>query len=167
MPVDEVRVRLADPNDEARVAAMARALSRDARVRRFMGGIRAEGASDELVRETRGGPDEIALVAEVGPALVGEAYAARIGARSAEAAFVVAEGQRHRGVGTRLFSAMVNELRARGITSMRIETFADNREMLSLISESGLPARLHHVDGTIVATLQLGSSSDGESRCES
>jgi hypothetical protein len=68
-----------------------------------MGGVSRGFAIEELCREVRSGGADFALIAE-NPSgeIVGEAYAAILSAREAEAAFVVRDPDQHHGVGTAL-----------------------------------------------------------------
>jgi acetyltransferase len=151
-----IRIRPAGVGDERGVAAMARALSRNSIRRRFLAVVAPEVAADELRRETRCEASAIALVAEdAGGAIVGEAYAASLGATCVEAAFVVADRVQHQGIGTRLFGALVRTLSERGVRTMLLETLADNAEMVDLVRTSGLPHTMHRVDDSIEITVEL------------
>jgi GNAT superfamily N-acetyltransferase len=151
-----IRVRPAMPDDDRRVAALGRGLSADSLRRRFLGAVSRDFAVGELVRETGCGACEIAFVAEdVDGIAVGEAYAVLIDATSAEAAFVVADGSQHHGVGTLLFDAVVRGLAARGVQTMILETHVRNAAMLGIVRASGLSYGLRGADGTVEIMVHL------------
>lgn len=151
-----IRIRPARAGDERSVAAMARTLSRNSIRRRFLAAVAPEAAVDELSREARCEASAIALVAEDDQgAIVGEAYAASLGATCVEAAFVVVDQQQHHGIGTQLFGALVRALSERGVRTMVLETLADNAEMLDLVRTSGLPHTMHRVERSVEITVEL------------
>jgi GNAT superfamily N-acetyltransferase len=157
IPPGSVRVRIAGPGDEQRVAAMAQTLSPGSICRRFLGAIPRDIAIEELRRETRSETDAVAFVAEdTDGTIVGEAYAALIDDDCAEAAFVVADRSQHHGIGKRLFSAVVRELAARGVHAMHIETSARNTDMQHLVDDSSLPYTQQRFDDTVIITLHIG-----------
>ena len=140
---------------------MARALSQDSIHRRFMGVVPRDVAVDELSREIRAGTDEVAFVAEgADGTILGEAYATLLNNDCAEAAFVVADRSQHHGIGTMLFGAVVGELAARGVHTMRIETLAQNTEMLGLVSDSKLAYTQQRLDDTVVMTLRIPAGAE-------
>lgn len=155
-PPDAIRVRMAQPGDEERIAAMARTLSQDSICRRFMAFITRDAAAAELRRETRCTGREVALVAEdADGAIVGQAYAAPLDDDSAEAAFIVSDRSQHHGVGGLLFAGVVRELAAQGVRTMRIEMLAENLNMLRLVEDSKLTFTRQRIDGTIELLIQL------------
>lgn len=150
-----IRIRPARSSDDQGIEAMARALSRESLRRRFLAGIARDVAAGELRDEAHRAGD-VALIAEAADGtIVGEAYAALLGGKAAEAAFVVADPYQHQGLGTRLFAAVVRELQRRGVESLQIETLAQNREMLGLVEESGLPHAGSRTGGTVQIALRL------------
>jgi len=152
-----VHVRPATPRDAERVAAMAHWCSRRTISLRFMGGVSESAAIDELEREVRAAaPLGEAFVAETGAGeLIGEAYAARSGPDEAEVAFVVADRWQHHGVGTALFAALLERMRAEHIHAVWAETSSDNLPMLLLLRDTGLASREEHDGGTVRIHLQL------------
>jgi RimJ/RimL family protein N-acetyltransferase len=57
--------------------------------------------------------------------------------RTAEVAFVVQDGWQNRGLGTRLFSELLQAARLNGVERFRAWVLADNRRMLDLIGRFG------------------------------
>jgi L-amino acid N-acyltransferase YncA len=152
-----ILVRPAAAGDAARIDALVRSLSADSIVRRFMGGVSRDVAAAELRRELRSTGGEFALVAEnVAGEIVGEAYAATVGPREAEAAFVVRDREQHHGVGSALMAALVAELRRRGVRTLHADTAPENVPMLALLHEGALPLHACYQTGCIHATLQIG-----------
>lgn len=153
-----IQVRRATAGDADRIDALVRALSPDSMVRRFMGGVSRNVAVEELRREIEGRGADFALVAENSRGeIVGEAYAAIVSARDAEAAFVVRDREQHHGVGTALLHSMIDELRARGIRTLHADTLPANVPMLALLHEGGFPMQERFLDGGVHVTLQIGA----------
>lgn len=152
-----VHVRPATPADADGVAAMTHWCSRRTISLRFMGGMSERSAVLELEREIRAAaPLGEAFVAETaGGELVGEAYAARSGPDEAEVAFIVADRWQHHGVGTALFAALLDRLRAEHINAVWADTSGTNIAMLHLLRDTGLPAREERDGDTVRVHLQL------------
>lgn len=68
----------------------------------------------------------------------------------AEVAIVVAHGQHHRGVGTILLDALGRIARAKGLRYFIADVLAENREMQTVLTDSGWPCR-RHLDGSVVS----------------
>ena len=135
-------VRPARPDDDERIAALVRGLSRQTLRLRFMGAMAESAVVAELQREAHAAePFGESFVAETPDGvLVGHAFAARGPGNEAEVAFVVADPWQHHGVGTALFSALLGRLRAEGVHAVWAETFFDNLPMVKLLRDTGLPA---------------------------
>jgi acetyltransferase len=86
----------------------------------------------------RAGDDEL---------IVGVARYDRAGDDRAEIALIVEDRVQHHGIGSALFWALVDAARKRGIVTLTAEVLAENRRMLRLLRESGLPMRSRR-DGT-------------------
>ncbi len=137
---------------------MVRDLSAQTIRLRFMGGVSREMALAEVRHEILSGTaDGHVFIAEVGPGkLIGEAFAARVGEREAEIAFVVCDEWQHLGVGTLLLRALLERLCSEGILTAYAETTWSNSAMLNLLHDSGLPV-VEEIQGggTIRARLDL------------
>jgi GNAT superfamily N-acetyltransferase len=152
-----IRVRPARPEDVGGVGAMARSLSPQSVRSRFMGSVSREFAIEALRHEIVAGHAEgEAFVAEDdGGTIVGEAYAAYLNPTEAEAAFVVSDAWQHHGVGTALRSALFDQLRSEGVKAVYLETLPENRALLQLVRDAGLPTKERFADGTITIRVEL------------
>ena len=139
---------------------MVATLSRRSLYRRFLHGVAAPAATAELRREVRdAAPHGTAFVAEDPEGrIIGEAYAATIDDGAAEVAFIVAVSWQHHGVGTLLRAALFERLRAEGIGAVYAEVFRENRPMLELLRDSGLPLNEERCeDGILRIRVELRS----------
>lgn len=68
----------------------------------------------------------------------------------AEVSIVVAHGQHHRGVGTVLLNALGRIARANGQHYFIADILAENREMQTVLTDSGWPCR-RQLDGSVVS----------------
>lgn len=76
----------------------------------------------------------------------------------AELALIVEDRVQHHGIGSVLFWALVEAARARGVKALQAEVLAENRRMLRLLRESGLPMQSRRVGTAIRVALDLASS---------
>lgn len=74
----------------------------------------------------------------------------------AELALIVEDRVQHHGIGSVLFWALVDVARARGIKTLVAEVLAENRRMLNLLRESGLPMTARRSGNAIHVELDLG-----------
>jgi acetyl coenzyme A synthetase (ADP forming)-like protein len=81
--------------------------------------------------------DRVALVAELGDAIVGVARYARIGDDDAEVAFVVQDDQQGRGLGTVMLEHLAAIARERGIRRFTAVTMPQNARMLRVFADAG------------------------------
>jgi GNAT superfamily N-acetyltransferase len=156
-----VHIRRARPDDAERLATTVAALSGRSLFRRFLHGVSAPVATAELGREVRDRePHGVAFVAEDADGrIVGEAYAAALDDASAEVAFVVSDRWQHHGVGTLLRSALFDRLRADGIGIVYADTLLENRPMLELLRDAGLPLHEERCqDGIVRVRVELGKT---------
>jgi GNAT superfamily N-acetyltransferase len=75
--------------------------------------------------------------------------------RTAEAAFVVADGWQHRGVGAALFARLARRAREVGVEQLVADTLVGNRAMRDVFRHAGLPMAEHLVDGVVTVTIEL------------
>jgi GNAT superfamily N-acetyltransferase len=113
-------------------------LSPRARYLRFFSG--APPASQAMLRLlTGGGAQTDVLVATVDGVIIGHAMAGdRAGpgsARLTEIGVVVADGHRGRGVGSALVRGLIARAQIRGATALVMEVLAENRQVLTMISD--------------------------------
>ena len=155
-----IHVRRAEARDAVPIDALVRSLSADSIVGRFMGGVSRASAIEELRREVRGDRAEFALIAENSRGtIIGQAYAAMLTPEDAEAAFVVRDREQHHGVGTALLSAVVAELRARGVRALHVDTAPGNVAMLALLHQGKFPMRERYINGSVHVTVQIDGGS--------
>ena len=113
-------------------------LSPRARYLRFFSG--APPASQAMLRLlTGGGTRTDVLVATVDGVIIGHAMAGDRagpgGARLTEIGVVVADGHRGRGVGSALVRGLIARAQIRGATALVMEVLAENRQVLTMISD--------------------------------
>lgn len=148
------RIRDLAPDDRDRLRAGFDALSPTARLMRF--GHEIDELGPEMLDDLMDvdGHDHVALVAvddadPDGPGLgVARFIREPYDAHAAEAAVTVAEGQRGRGVGTALLTALGARAVREGITELRNYVLADNTEMRGVFTDLG--ARTTIEGGAIV-----------------
>jgi GNAT superfamily N-acetyltransferase len=132
------RIRPVRADDAPRIAAFHRALSLETVEFRYFTGLRT---LPPLLLKRFSQPDperDLVLVAEIGDALIALASAHRKpGEDTAEVAFVVADAQQGRGLGTLLLEELAARARSRGIAYFRADTLTRNRAMLRVFHDAG------------------------------
>ena len=73
----------------------------------------------------------------------------------AEVAFAVADDMHHRGIATLLLEHLVSYARSHGITTFTADTLTENKAMLGVFADAGLPVRRRFVDGVYRLTFPL------------
>jgi len=76
----------------------------------------------------------------------------------AEFALIVEDRVQHHGIGSVLFWALVDVARSRGLTTFVAEVLAENRRMLTFLSESGLPMTARRSGNAVHLELDLTAS---------
>ena len=156
-----IRIRPIRPEDASIEASFVRDLSPEAKYFRFMHALN-ELTQDMLVRFTQLDYNrELALIAvlerpgqetELGVAR----YATNPDGVSCEFALVVADAWQHRGIGSRLMTALMEAARQYGFRSMNGEILSGNQSMLELAGDLGFSIRASTEDPNIkVATRRL------------
>jgi GNAT superfamily N-acetyltransferase len=79
----------------------------------------------------------------------------------AEFALIVEDRVQHHGIGSVLFWALVEAAQARGVRTLTADILAENRRMLRLLRESGLPMRSHRAGNAVRVELDLTHSPSG------
>ena len=106
-------------------------------------------------------PGRIALLALAGDEVVGVAsYASEVQGQ-AEVAFAVADHMHNRGVATLLLEHLVSYARSHQITTFTAETLTENKAMLNVFADAGLPVDRHYADGVFKLTFPLPSADAG------
>jgi len=73
----------------------------------------------------------------------------------AEVAFAVADHMHHKGIATLLLEHLVSLARNRHITGFMAQTLNENKAMLSVFADAGLPVERHYAEGVIELTFPL------------
>ncbi len=133
-----VRLRPIRPDDGDALVAFHAGVSADSVYRRFFS-AHPRLSEAEVERFTHVDyADRLAVVAEVGEALIGVARYDRLpGTDEAEGAFVVTDAYQHRGLATSLLEVLAEAAWARGIRVFLAETLSDNHDMLDVFTGSG------------------------------
>lgn len=168
LAADGTMLRLAPPEagDEPAIRAFFQELSPTSLHMRFFGGSRRAAAETaERVCSTsaaQGG----ALIAWHGDAVVGVAEFYRTAPTEAELAVTVAELWHHRGIGTLLIEHLIEVARTRGIRSWTADVLCDNRAMLRVLQDMGLPLHRRLEGGVVTAVIPLDLPVDDPGREE-
>jgi len=155
-----VEIREACPDDFDAVQAMHEAMAPDNIYLRFFsyGRGSAETEARRICRDPA--PGNAALLALRDGELVGVAsFAALTG--QAEVAFAVADHMHHKGIATLLLEHLVSLARSRQITTFTAETLTENRAMLKVFADAGLPVQRHFADDVYELTFPLPRDKDG------
>jgi GNAT superfamily N-acetyltransferase len=159
-PAGPIEIRQARGCDVAAVRDFLTGLSPRTRYHRFFAGV--VPATPAMLRRLTGGlagggpggADHIdALLATDGGVVIGHAMAADThepsGASVTEIGVVVTDARQGRGVGSALMRALVSRAQARGATVIVMDVLAENRGMLTMITNH-FPAARHHRSGPYV-----------------
>ena len=156
-----VEIRPAGPGDFDAVKAMHEAMSPDNTYMRFfnISRLAAETEARRICKDPA--PDQVALLALVGHEVVGVASYVSTVQGQAEVAFAVADHMHHRGVATLLLEHLVSFARSHQITMFTAETLTENKAMLNVFADAGLPVDRHYADGVFELTFPLPSADAG------
>jgi acyl-CoA synthetase (NDP forming)/GNAT superfamily N-acetyltransferase len=152
-----VEIRPARPGDFDAVKAMHQAMSPNNTYLRFFN-ISRMAAEIEARRVCRNpAPGSAALLALADGEVVGVASYALVDGHphKAEVAFAVADHMHHRGIATLLLEHLVSYARSQQITTFKAETLTENKAMLSVFADAGLPIERHYADGVFELTFPL------------
>jgi acyl-CoA synthetase (NDP forming)/GNAT superfamily N-acetyltransferase len=145
-----VEIRPAGPADAEAVRAMHAAMSQENLYLRFfsMSPQNAEREARRVSREAE--PGAAALLAWLGDRLVGVAsYEATKKPDIAEVAFAVPDDMHGKGIATLLLEHLVSIARDRGVRAFTAEALAENRPMLTVFADAGLPIQRQAADGVV------------------
>src|SRR5579863_2637964 len=159
-----VLIRPATPADTGAVRDMTAAMSPDNQYLRFfsLSPHNADGEARRVCRES--GPDHAALLAWLGDRLVGVAsYEAGPKPDVAEVAFAVPDDMHGRGTATLLLEHLVSIARERGVRAFMAEALAENRPMLGVFADAGLPVHRQVADGVVELTFPVPAGEDDRS----
>jgi acyl-CoA synthetase (NDP forming)/GNAT superfamily N-acetyltransferase len=158
-----VEIRPAGPGDHDAVKAMHQAMSPDNTYMRFFNVSRlsSETEARRICLDPR--PGQASLLALAGGRVAGVAsyVPRRDGPERAEVAFAVADDMHHRGIATLLLEHLVSYARSHGITTFSAETLTENKAMLGVFADAGLPVRRRFAEGVYQLTFPLPSEVAG------
>src|ERR1700749_3553295 len=144
-----VEIREAGPEDFDAVVAMHEAMAPDNIYLRFFSYSprSAEIEARRICQDPAQG--SAALLALLDGEVVGVASCAGLIGHpgQAEVAFAVADHMDHMGIATLLLEHLVSLARSRQISTFTAETLTDNRAMLKVFADAGLPVQRHFADG--------------------
>jgi acyl-CoA synthetase (NDP forming)/GNAT superfamily N-acetyltransferase len=156
-----VEIRPADPGDFDAVKAMHEAMSSDNSYLRFfnISRLAAETEARRVCQDPV--PGQVALLALADDEVVGVASYVALGTGKAEVAFAVADRMHHKGIATLLLEHLVSYARSHQITTFIAETLTENKAMLNVFADAGLPVDRHYADGVFELTFPLPSEDAG------
>ena len=156
-----VEIRPAGPGDFDAVKAMHEAMSPDNTYMRFfnISRLAAEIEAGRICREPV--PGQVALLAISDGEVVGAASYVSETPGQAEVAFAVADHMHNRGVATLLLEHLVSFARSHQITTFTAETLTENKAMLNVFADAGLPIDRHYEDGVFKLTFPLPGADTG------
>jgi acyl-CoA synthetase (NDP forming)/GNAT superfamily N-acetyltransferase len=156
-----VLIRAAGPADAEAVRAMHAAMLPDNLYLRFfsLSPLNAEREAARVCREP--GPDHAALLAWLADRLVGVAsYEPAAVPGDAEVAFAVPDDMHGRGIATLLLEHLVSVGRERGLSAFTAEALPENRAMLGVFADAGLPVHRKMTDGVVELTFPIPAGDD-------
>ena len=104
---------------------------------------------------------QVTLLALAGHEVVGVAGYVVVGTGKGEVAFAVADHMHHKGVATLLLEHLVSYAKSHQITIFTAETLTENKAMLNVFADAGLPVDRRFVDGLFQLTFPLPSDDAG------
>ena len=158
-----VEIRLAGRDDFDAVKAMHQAMSPDNSYLRFFN-ISRRAAETEAGRICRDpAPGNVALLALAGQEVVGVASYVLPGDHpdQAEVAFAVADHMHHRGIATLLLEYLVSFARSQQVITFKAQTLTEDKAMLNVFADVGLPVERRYADGVFELTFPLPSGDAG------
>jgi acetate---CoA ligase (ADP-forming) len=161
-----LRLRPPTAADEGAVLEFLQGLSERSLYLRFHGIRRIDGALVESLLD----PDWVetgSLAGWLGDRVVGIANYVRLrDPRSAEAAFVVADAEQGRGIGTRLLEQLAERAAATGVTRFVAEVMAENRAMLSVFTGAGFDVVRELEHGEVEVSFPIAATEAFQERVE-
>jgi acyl-CoA synthetase (NDP forming)/GNAT superfamily N-acetyltransferase len=156
-----VLIRPARAADAEAVRAMHAALSPENLYLRFFS-LSPRNADTEAARVCREpGPDHATLLAWLGDRLVGVAsYEPTSDPAAAEVAFAVPDDMHGRGIATLLLEHLVSAGRDSGLKAFTAEALPENRPMLGVFADAGLPVHQQLADGVVELTFPIPAGED-------
>lgn len=161
-----VRVRPVRGGDLPALRAFLGALPRDDRRLRWFSGAANLDAAARWSADVDG-HERDGVVATTGDGrIVGHAAWARLDATRAEVAFEVAHELQGRGLATILLAHLAFSARARGVETLVAEVLPDNRRMLDVFRDSGLPVHVRPLPGAVEVEMPAALTAAARERFE-
>jgi acetate---CoA ligase (ADP-forming) len=161
-----LRLRPPRAADEEAVLEFLRGLSERTLYLRFHGIRHVDAALAESLLE----PDWVetgVLAGWLGERIVGIANYVRLrDPRSAEAAFVVADSEQGRGIGTRLLERLAERAAATGVTRFVADVMAENQAMLSVFTGAGFDVVRELEHGEVEVSFPIAATEAFQERVE-
>ncbi len=156
-----VEIRPAGPADFDAVKAMHQAMSPDNTYMRFFNISRlvVETEARRICQDPE--PGQVALLALAGDKVVGVASYVANGTGKAEVAFAVADHMHDKGIATLLLEHLVSYARNHQITTFTAQALTENKAMLNVFADAGLPVDRHYSEGVFELTFPLPSGDAG------
>lgn len=167
LAADGTMLRLAapDPADEPAVLAFFAGLSDESTRMRFFGTSRVAGP-ETAARICRPLTEGGALLAWRGERVIGTAEFHGTAPHEAELALAVADDWHHRGIGTLLIEHLIDIARGRGVRRWTADVLVENRAMLRVLQDLGLPLHRRAEAGVVTAVIPLDPPADDPGREE-
>jgi ribosomal protein S18 acetylase RimI-like enzyme len=163
-----VRIRLAHPDDEAKVMAAFGKLDKESVYTRYFSFKKELSSADLALLYANDGQKRVALVVMLGAgaeeiAIAGCSYvveATPAGKLAAEVAFTVEEDYQGRGIAGMLLDALAGIAREHDIDWLAADVLASNAAMLAVFRRSGLPLETRREGGVIHLAMDLHAKPD-------
>jgi GNAT superfamily N-acetyltransferase len=163
-----VQIRLAHPDDEAKVVAAFGKLDKESVYTRYFSFKKGLSKADLALLFANEGRKRIALVVMLGTgaeeiAIAGCSYVVQPtadGELAAEVAFTVEEDYQGRGIAGMLLDALAAIAREHGIDRLEADVLASNAAMLGVFKRSGLPLETRREGGVIHLAMDLHAKPD-------
>ncbi len=158
-----VEIRPATAGDFSAVKAMYEAMSPNSSYMRFFNLSRraAEKEAQRICHDPV--PRQLALLALADGEVVGcGSYdMVRDHPEHAEVAFAVADHMHHKGIATLLLEHLISRARSRRIKTFTAQTLTENKPMLKVFADAGLPMIRHSEDGIYDLSFPLPADAAG------
>ncbi|MGX6448187.1 N-acetyltransferase family protein [Patulibacter sp. S7RM1-6] len=136
------------PDDEPRLLELLQHVTGDSRwLRFFTAGPNLDAAARYDAHAGDHGGFGILALRPDSEEVLGHGTCLPLGAGASEIAFEVADGYHRLGIGTHLLRQLVDEARRRGTTRLVAEVQPSNRDMIDMLTTSGLVLERSTVDG--------------------
>jgi RimJ/RimL family protein N-acetyltransferase len=158
-----VQIRLAHPDDEAKVVAAFGKLDKESVYTRYFSFKKELSSADLALLYANEGRKRVALVVMLGAgaeeiAIAGCSYvveATPAGELAAEVAFTVEEDYQGQGIAGMLLDALAGIAREHDIDRLEADVLASNAAMLAVFRRSGLPLETRREGGVIHLAMDL------------